>query len=359
MAHGLQQRPAVSAVITLQNAEQTLARAAESVLSQPLQDLQLVLVVMPSNDRTLSMAQRLQDREIRVDVVEVDSEDYLAAVDAGFDAARGRFLVFMHQEEWFGAGTLARMVQAASDRDIEYVIPAFSFDSYHGSHRRTRTHHMPVLQAFDLDHIHQEAYRYIEDEAFGFLSGKLMNRDRMVQLGMRMFLSGDEEMYMFGYLENLSSLLVLDDVMFHTPDPLVVAAKEDPTTRYQRCERDHQCLLRLQHAWKLDEDKALSVAIHRRHLRHLVECIKDMATHRDISSIERSERIRDMLEAKSTRQTLSALEGVSRLHHEFGLMYEAIVRGNVAACCLSARFTDRPLVPKLPFEKARSLLGRA
>lgn len=354
MAHGLQQRPMVSAIMTLRDAERTLERATESVLSQPVSDLQLVLVVLPSSDRTLSMAQRLRDRDFRVDVVELDADDPFAAADAGFDAARGRFITFMHQTDWFGVDGLARMARAASEHDLELVIPSFSFDSYRGSHRVSRSYRAPVMQALDVEEIRAAMHRYIEDDAFGMLAGKLLQHDRIERLGLRMFLSGNEEAYMLGYFENLSSVLVVDDATFHTDDPLARFAAVDPTTRYQLCERDHACLLRLQHVWGLDADAALTVAIHRRHLRQLIGCIKDMATQRKISSIERTDRVRDMIEAASTRQTLAALQGSTRLHREFGLMYEPIARGNVAACCLGARFSEIARAPRLPFGRQRS-----
>ena len=122
-------------------------------------------------------------------------------------------------------------------------------------------------------------------------------------------------------------------------------AGQAETTTYLERERDHERMLELACAWHREHDGELMRAIHQLHMRQVIASIEQVCSLRGISSIERSERVRDIVEAPSTRASIEVLGETSR---EFGFMYASIVRKNVAGCCLSARFAQLARISRLP-----------
>lgn len=122
-------RPCVSVVLAAHNAGEHLTRAIESVLNQDYEDLELIVANCASSDRTASVCERFVDRDIRVEAVSVDNNSMSCGRAAACSVARGRYLLFVGQDDWLGAGFLDAMVAAAREHDAQMVIPEFSVDT--------------------------------------------------------------------------------------------------------------------------------------------------------------------------------------------------------------------------------------
>ena len=334
--------------MTAQDADATLGRAIESVLSQSLEDVQLVLCVLPSQDRTLSTCERWADRDIRVDVVTCATADQAVALDAGIDAARGAYVLLMGQRDWLGTGMLAELYQLTANHDLQLACAALAVDGTSATFGRSLRAADPSAAVLSgRAAVREQAYRFIEDDAFGTLRGKMLVRDRIAGLGLRMALALDEESFLVTYLEDVERVGIQERVCYH----LYVdeEALQGDRGDYERCERDHAHLLDLVRHWGMTDSVPLLQAVHRRHMRHVIACISRVCSLRSVSSIERADRVRDMIEAPSTQETIRVLQGSDRVHRDFGLMFEPIARKNVTACCLSARVSDLIRMPRVPF----------
>lgn len=357
MAHGALKRPLVSVIMTARDAEATITRAVESVLGQDFDDVQLILTVLPSRDRTLSMCERWAERDFRCDVIACEADDELAACDAGCDAARGSYVMFMRQCDWLGAHALARLAQMAREHDLELAATVLAHDAVDG--HGVRKSHVDASESgvfITAREVRERAYRFIERDAFDVLQGKMLKRERLVDLGLRMVLARSAEAYLVTYIEDITRLGIAADAIYHL-NTAEVRRDEFDGELYERCERDHERLLELAVHWGMEHDEHLMQAIHRRHLRRLIACIENACARREVSSIERSARVRDILEAPSTQETIAALRSAHRIHREFGFMYEHIARKNVLACCVGVRMQGMMRLPALlaPRRKAAVL----
>lgn len=352
MAYRAPKRPSASVVIVARDAEATITRALESVLAQRFEDVQAVVCVRPSRDRTASICTRMAERDIRIDVVEVDSLDRGAAVDAALELVRGTHLVFMEATDWFGPQGLEQLVLAAREDDLAVAVPTFSFDE------RARTGELasrvarPVFGRCDsLAEFRAHAGSSIDQGTFCLLAGKLLLTDRVRSLGLSMAAAGGDAAFMAAYAEDVDHVGSVMASVFHTPAP---APSRIGRGAYEECEREHELLLGLAGHWGMDGDPVLLQAIHGRHLRHVVSCIEGVCSQRKISSIERADRVRDIIEAASTRETVEALQGIESASHGAGLLFAPIAKGNVIACCVGARFSNFAHAARLPFVPRRS-----
>lgn len=332
--------------MTVCDAEPTLSRAAESVLNQDFDDVQLVLVAMPSRDHTRSMCARLVERDYRCDMIEVETTDQLVAYDAGVDAARGDYVLFMGQRDWLGARALGRLAALAREHDLQMVAPLLSIDATDARGELVSHLERAGGEVFlSASALRAQAYRFIEGDAFTVLPGRMLERARIEELGLRMAIAGSLDAYLIAFIEDVERIGIVEDAVFHLHRRAHALHAYDAGL-YGRCERDHELLLALASRWGMEGDEAFMRAIHRRHVRQLITCIDNVCARRAVSSIERGERVRDMVEAPSTQRSIEALRAVPA-HRDFGLMYDSIARKNVLACCVGVRILGMGRLPQL------------
>lgn len=345
MARRLVRRPFFSVVVVARDAEPHLVRTLESVLNQGFDDLQLVIADCASRDRTASICRRAAERDIRVDVLEFDDDDRAAAFDGALEKARGRYVLVLGQSDWLAPNALGRLHALIEQHDLQLAIMALSLDEDAANGERS-SHRLSfdVAPTSSADEFRDAASPFLADGIFAVLKGKVLDADRIEELGLRMQLCGSDVAYLATYLEEVARVGVADEAVYHM-------AKGEPArpftmAAYEQCEHTHACLLELLVAWRREHDARLVTAVHRLHLRELISCIEGVCGQHGISSIERNARVRDMIEAPSTRATITVLGTTSR---EFGFMYGPIVRKNVMACCLSARLALLARISHLPF----------
>ncbi len=101
--------PLISVIIPAFNAQATLRRAAASVLSQSVRDLQLIIVDDGSTDSTADVARDLAREDPRVMLVHQSNAGLAAARNTGISAARAEFVAFLDADDWFLPGGLEAM----------------------------------------------------------------------------------------------------------------------------------------------------------------------------------------------------------------------------------------------------------
>lgn len=89
----------VSVILPVRNGERFLAQAVESVLSQTLDAIELVLVDDGSTDATSQIIREFARRDRRVRVIQLDRSGIALALNAGIAGARGRYVARMDGDD--------------------------------------------------------------------------------------------------------------------------------------------------------------------------------------------------------------------------------------------------------------------
>ncbi|WP_421710992.1 glycosyltransferase family 2 protein [Alcanivorax sp.] len=92
--------PEVSIITPCYNAQQTLARTIESVLSQDFQSWELLLVDDKSTDDTCLQAEAFCDHDDRIKLIKLKKNAGAAvARNTGIDSAKGRYIAFIDADD--------------------------------------------------------------------------------------------------------------------------------------------------------------------------------------------------------------------------------------------------------------------
>jgi glycosyltransferase involved in cell wall biosynthesis len=107
--------PAFSAVIPAYNAEATLRSAAESVLGQTNDDLELIIVDDGSTDATPAVAAELVRSDPRVRVIRQENQGLAGARNVGIEQSRAAYIAFLDSDDLWMPTFLQRMGGALAD----------------------------------------------------------------------------------------------------------------------------------------------------------------------------------------------------------------------------------------------------
>ncbi len=343
--HGVR-KPFATVVLVVRDAERRIVRSLESALNQSFGSVQVVVSDCGSRDRTVAMCRSIAERDIRVDVIENGEVDYAQAFDAALEQARGDYILAMAQDDWLAPGALAALERAVKAHDLELAIMALSVDEPMGSGgHASHVLRFSVEPTTDAEAFRDEVPLFMNEGILGFVRGKLFERARIEGLGMRMGLLGSQTAFMAAYIEDVERVGAVESALYHM-DPRLAGIDAEA---YRMHERDHECMLQLAAAWHREHDEALMRAIHQLHMRQIIVSIERVYAQHGISSIERTERVRDIVTAPSTRETVAAL---GRQGRALGFMYALIARKNILGCCLSARFAQLARISRLPIGRS-------
>ena len=114
-------RPLVSVVIPVYKVEEYLARCVDSVLSQTLQDLQIILVDDGSPDNCPQICDDYAKRDPRIQVIHKANGGLASARNAGMDIATGKWLFFLDSDDWLEPNGLESLLSIGEEHQVDFV----------------------------------------------------------------------------------------------------------------------------------------------------------------------------------------------------------------------------------------------
>lgn len=134
------ERPIVSVIIPVYNTLSTLSRCIDSVLSQSLDDMEVVLVDDGSPDDAGAVCDDYAARHDCVTVVHQSNAGLAEARRAGLRAARGEYVVHVDSDDTIPAGALATLYHHITAHQLDMAYGCY--DRIVGSGRRIINHVM-------------------------------------------------------------------------------------------------------------------------------------------------------------------------------------------------------------------------
>lgn len=115
------ERPAISIVIPVFNAEDTLDECIESLRAQTFGDWEAVCVNDGSGDGSLKKLQRFAEEDARIRVFTQENAGPSAARDAALDAARGEIVMFLDCDDWYEPNACETVHDAFRDGEVDIM----------------------------------------------------------------------------------------------------------------------------------------------------------------------------------------------------------------------------------------------
>lgn len=104
-------KPVVTVITIVRDGARTLTRAISSLQAQTYNAYEHVLVVAPSSDSTLKIAQRYRGEDPRVILLERPARGVYPAFNDGLNVSRGQFVSFLNADDWYSPQFLESSVK--------------------------------------------------------------------------------------------------------------------------------------------------------------------------------------------------------------------------------------------------------
>ena len=104
--------PRISVLVPVYKVEPYLQRCIDSVLAQDFQDWEMILVDDGSPDRCPQICDEAARKDERISVVHKENGGLPSARLAGFERAKGEYLVFLDSDDWLLEGALTILYTA-------------------------------------------------------------------------------------------------------------------------------------------------------------------------------------------------------------------------------------------------------
>ena len=112
--------PEISVIVAAYNAQSSIARCLRSILSQSLQDFELLVINDGSTDSTQEIVDSFRDERIRS--IYQPNGGVALARQKGLEMARGRFSIFVDSDDWIDSDMLEGMQRKQQETDADMVI---------------------------------------------------------------------------------------------------------------------------------------------------------------------------------------------------------------------------------------------
>ena len=172
--------PLISVIIPTYNCEEYICRAIDSVLSQKLTAVEIIVVDDASIDGTIgALDQKYRNNSQIKIMIQNSNQKTGAARNRGLDAARGKYIFFLDSDDWLNDGCLLHLASIAETYSAEIV--ACGVDKVWEDGRR-EWYHSYALSCDDG----REALNYLADYKIGSIVwNKLYLREFLEQNKLR------------------------------------------------------------------------------------------------------------------------------------------------------------------------------
>lgn len=117
--------PQVSVVVPVHNTASFLPRCVESLTSQRLSDIEIILVENCSTDNSLEVCHMLAEEDSRIKVISIDKGDPSIARTEGVKVASGEYIGFVDSDDFVSPEMYGDMYNLAVEHDLGLVSCTF------------------------------------------------------------------------------------------------------------------------------------------------------------------------------------------------------------------------------------------
>ncbi len=117
--------PKVSIIVPVYNAQKTLHRCVDSILSQDYTDFELLLIDDGSKDESGTICDTYAAKDQRVRVIHKENSGVSDSRNLAIDEARGEYLQFLDSDDWITPNATRLLVESAEQNNCDMVIADF------------------------------------------------------------------------------------------------------------------------------------------------------------------------------------------------------------------------------------------
>lgn len=117
--------PKISILVPCYNVEKYLRQCLDSVVSQTLRDIEIIVINDGSTDGTLDIIREYASRDDRIKIIDKPNEGYGKSMNRGLDMARGEYIGIVESDDWADPHMFEDLTRIADDYGVQIVKSDF------------------------------------------------------------------------------------------------------------------------------------------------------------------------------------------------------------------------------------------
>lgn len=117
----MKEQPKISIIVAVYNTEKYLPKCLDSILSQTLKELEIILIDDGSTDKSREICDEYAQKDQRVKVIHKKNAGMGVAYNTGIDMAQGEYIGFVETDDWIEPSMYEELYQIAKDKKIDVV----------------------------------------------------------------------------------------------------------------------------------------------------------------------------------------------------------------------------------------------
>lgn len=217
--------PIISVIVPVYNAEHTLTRCVESILSQTFKDFELILVDDGSKDNSGQICDTYAELDSRIRVIHQSNAGAAAARNSALDIARGEYLAFADSDDSVRSKWLESYIDNIGDFDL--CFQGLNIIYADGTNKEM-VH--KAMDCIGIENIRNELTEIMSKHYLGFLVVKLLKRSIIEKWHIRInpkLKFREDEAFFCAYLEHVNSIKFIESVGYDYYYPACVNSKYD------------------------------------------------------------------------------------------------------------------------------------
>ncbi len=142
----------VSIILPVYNVEKYLHKCLDTVLNQPLKEIEVICINDGSQDSSLNILREYASKEKRIIIIEQQNQGAGVARNKGLEIARGEYIAFIDPDDWIEKNMLETAYNTAVQYDADIV--EFSYKEIFEDSGRVKYHQpkvkLPENKTFDF-----------------------------------------------------------------------------------------------------------------------------------------------------------------------------------------------------------------
>jgi len=199
------EQPKISVIVPVYNAEKSLPRCIDSILSQTFSDFELLLIDDGSTDGSGRICDEYADKDGRIRGFHKENGGVGSARNVGLDNARGEWITFVDSDDWATEDYFARFYPT---EDCDIVIQSFLVNG------------KPTEDSIDdlSDHVYSDMHGFADKDMCKSSCvlapwAKMFRREIIERIRLRFderFSSGEDSVFVLSYVAEIKTARTVD-----------------------------------------------------------------------------------------------------------------------------------------------------
>lgn len=297
----------ISVIMPVYKVERFIGKCIESLLSQTMQEWELIAVDDGTPDDSGKICDLYAERDSRVTVIHKENGGAPSARNAAIEIARGEYFYFMDSDDWAEPEMLESMYRAARESAAQLVVAGYYIDTYYSdSEYYTQEQCLPAKVFASQKEFREYAYKLFDKNLLYTPWNKLYLASYIKDHGIRFRNTfWDDFPFNLDVIRDIERVVLMEEKYYH----FMRARSDSETARYradmyEKREEEHGWLLALYEYWKVDNKESMEM-VQRRYIERVIGCIENLTNSVcTLPRAEKKQRIQEMITCDRARTAL-------------------------------------------------------